>query len=223
MSQLLTVPFAFFCDDALNAGNGIDTAQVINDSLYVTTSSGITINAGSVAGSNNSHYVGEEFGGGIIFHLWKDGLGVEHGLVVDLYELSTSQAWSNVTNVLIGANAKTIDGFTNSNAIVNQAGHTNSAASLCLNSTNGGFSDWYLPSRDELKILFDRRFTMNTILTGIVGADLIPMGLDTPYPTYWSSTETGGGTQATFVDAFWVECTSASKSTLKMVRAIRQF
>lgn len=54
VSQLLTVPFAFFCDQALNAGNGIDTVQVINDSLYVTTASGITMNAGAVNGGSMS-------------------------------------------------------------------------------------------------------------------------------------------------------------------------
>jgi hypothetical protein len=46
------------------------------------------------------------------------------------------------------------DRFCISNAIVGQEGLTNSAAALCLNSTNGGQSDWYLPSRDELISLY---------------------------------------------------------------------
>jgi hypothetical protein len=86
-----------------------------------------------------THYIGEEFGGGVVFHLWKDASGVEHGLIVDKTDLSTSQVWSNIEQTLIGPSAQSSwDGLSNSNAIVGQAGHTSSASALCLNSTNGG-------------------------------------------------------------------------------------
>ena len=144
--------------------------------------------AGSVSGGssgNFNHFIGEEFGGGVIFHLWKDAQGVEHGLILDKVDLSTSQVWSNVDSTLIGPSAQsTWDGISNSNTIVTQPGHTNSAAALCLNSTNGGQSDWYLPSIDELSLFWHCRFNINKALSTIVGATELPLSA-----YYWSSNE----------------------------------
>jgi hypothetical protein len=144
--------------------------------------------AGSVSGGGSgtfTHYIGEEFEGGVIFHLWFDANGVERGLIVDKTDLSTAQVWSNVDQAEIGASAQsTWDGLGNSNAIVGQAGHTSSAAALCLNSTNGGQSDWYLPSIDELSLLWHSRFNVNKSLSTIGGATVLPNSA-----IYWSSTE----------------------------------
>ena len=144
--------------------------------------------AGSIVGGGGSgtftHYIGEEFGGGVIFHLWKDNAGLEHGLIVDKTDLSTAQVWSNIDQTLIGPAAQSNwDGNSNSNAIVAQAGHTNSAAALCLNSTNGGQSDWYLPSLQELNMLWNNYYTVARSLTQISGATQLQQAY------YWSSTE----------------------------------
>jgi len=188
-SQLLSVPYALY---AANAG----------------TASG---------GGNFTHYIGEEFGGGVIFHLWKDAQGVEHGLIVDNTDLSISQAWSNVMTG-IGPFAQSIwDGLNNSNAIIGQAGHTNSAAALCLNSTNGGQSDWYLPSIDELSLLWHNRFNVNKALSTISGATALPFSAN-----YWSSTESGSDF------AWYFHFTNGyangyPKSSSNYVRAVRAF
>lgn len=157
-SQLLSVPYA----------------------LYAKT-------AGTVTGGSTgfTHYIGEEFGGGVVFHLWKDVSGVEHGLIVDLVDLSTSQVWSNINATLIGSSAQSSwDGLSNSNAIVGQAGHTSSASALCLNSTNGSQSDWYLPSIQELNMLWNNYYTVARSLAQISGATQLQPA------NYWSSTET---------------------------------
>ena len=131
-----------------------------------------------------THYIGEEFGGGVIFHLWKDALGFEHGLIIDKTDLGTAQVWSNIDATLIGASAQSSwDGLSNSNAIVGQAGHTSSASALCLNSTNGGQSDWYLPSAQELNMLWNNYYTVARSLIQITGATQLQSA------TYWSSTE----------------------------------
>lgn len=133
---------------------------------------------------NFTHYIGEEFGGGVIFHLWRDAQGVEHGLIIDKTDLSTNQIWSNIDSPEIGAIAQSSwDGLSNSYAIVDQAGHKNSAAALCLNSTNGMQSDWYLPSIREIELLWNNYFTVARALTKISGATLLHSA------HYWSSTE----------------------------------
>jgi hypothetical protein len=117
--------------------------------------------------------------------LWKDSQGQEHGLIVDKMDLSIAQAWSNVTDVVIGPSAESIwDGLGNSNALVAQEGHTTSAAALCLNSTNGGQTDWYLPSAQELNTLWNNYYTVARTFSQIPGATTL---LSDSY--YWSSSE----------------------------------
>ena len=130
-----------------------------------------------------SHYIGERFGGGVIFHLWLDSNRVEHGLIVSLNNQSDSMYWSNVTDSIIGPTAQsTWDGLANSNAIVMQSGHTNSAAKLCLDLVSGGFDDWYLPSIQELTVLWGNYHIVGrSILTAPNAYQMKGY--------YWSSTE----------------------------------
>jgi hypothetical protein len=138
--------------------------------LYAQTA-GTIDNSGGSAGQGFNHYIGEYFGGGIIFHLWKDSSGSEHGLIVDLIEISAAHIWSNLDNTEVGPAAQsTWDGLNNSISIVSQLGHTVSAAALCLDSTNGGYDDWYLPSIDELSLIWHNRFHVNKALSAIPGA-----------------------------------------------------
>lgn len=156
ISQLLSVPYALY---AANAGT-------------------------ATGGGNFAHYIGEQFGGGVIFHLWKDNAGVEHGLIVALTDQSTSQVWSNVSSTEIGASGQSSwAGLSNSNAIVGQAGHTSSAAKLCLDLESNGQSDWYLPGILELKTLYNNYYTVARAFSQIPGATQ----LTSTY--YWSSSE----------------------------------
>ena len=155
-SQLLSVPYALY---AANAGT-------------------------ATGGGNFTHYIGEEYGGGVIFHLWKDNAGVEHGLIVALTDQSTSQAWSNVTSEIGTSAQSSWDGLSNSNSIVGQAGHTSSAAKLCLDLVSGGQSDWYLPSIQELNMLWNNYYTVTRALSQISGATQLSNSW-----YYWSSSE----------------------------------
>ena len=199
-SELLSVPYALHAKTAKTA----KTAESL-----VGGDSGV---------GGFTHYIGEEFGGGVVFHLWKDAQGVEHGLIVDKTDLSKTQAWSNIDQTLIGPSAQSSwDGLSNSNAIEGQAGHSNSASALCLNSTNGGKSDWYLPSIDELSLLWHSRFNVNKSLSAIGGATVLPTSA-----YYWSSTEFN----ATFAFNFGFNYGSSNfgnKSNTYSVRAVRAF
>lgn len=160
------------------------TTQLLSVPYALHAATADSIVGGGAAGSGFTHYIGEEFGGGVIFHLWKDNAGGEHGLIVDITDLSTAQAWSNIDATLIGASAQSSwDGLSNSNAIVGQSGHTSSASALCLNSTNGAQSDWYLPSVQELNMLWNNYYTVARSLTQISGATQLQPA------NYWGSSE----------------------------------
>ena len=151
------------------------THYISNDTVFLSNIGFVKLPA--------THYIGELYGGGVIFHLWKDSAGVEHGLIVALDDQSPSQIWSNVSP-LIGPSAQSSwEGLSNSNAVVGQTGHTNSAAKLCLDLVSGGQSDWYLPSIQELNMLWSNYYTVARALLQIVGATQIRPA------DYWSSTE----------------------------------
>jgi hypothetical protein len=75
-SQLLSVPYALHAKTAETAENIVGD---YNKGLF-------------------KHYIGEYFEGGVIFHLWKDSLGEEHGLIVDIVDLG-EELWSNFSCV----------------------------------------------------------------------------------------------------------------------------
>jgi hypothetical protein len=205
------------------------TTQLLSVPYAMYAKSAGTVSGGGTGG-NFTHYIGEEFGGGVIFHLWKDAQGVEHGLIVDKLDLSTAQVWSNV-NTLIGPSAQSFwDGFNNSNAIVSQSGHNNSAAFLCLNSTNGGQSDWYLPSFDEMTIMYQNLFEVNLALRNISGSTELKRRdlINGIYFFYWTSTEfnISDSYKFYFLGGLYNDGTSGngnSKLDTGYVRAIRSF
>lgn len=158
VSRILSSPYALYAKEAHNSRNE----------------------------SNYTHYLGEFFGGGVIFHLWKDSTGQEHGLIASTFNQGANINWSNVTGVLIGNAAGSYsDGAGNSNAIVSQAGHIASAASQCLDLVLNGYSDWYLPAADELQLLFSNIYDVNRGLSQVPGAIELVYGQH----YFWSSTE----------------------------------
>jgi hypothetical protein len=168
--------------------NGIDginvtNSNVIGDSLFITLSNGQVINAGYVKGPQGiqgptgtggqvggfSHYLGELYNGGIIFELYKGIDGLEHGLIVSLTE-STQQWQTSVT--LINAN-HTEDGAYNTALMI---------GSPAKNYIQTLGPDWYIPSIDELRLLYNNRYYIQKALrTG--GYTLLSNS------EYWSSTE----------------------------------
>ncbi len=193
------------------------TTQLLSVPYALYAKSAGTVSGGG-SGGNFTHYIGEQFGGGVIFHLFKDAQGAEHGLIVDKTDLSTSQVWSNIDTSLIGASAQSSwDGLSNSNAIVGQAGHTSSAAALCLNSTNNGQSDWYLPSIQELNMLWNNYYTVARSISQIAGATQLGNNA-----FYWSSSENN----AYYAWGYTFDYGSASngnKYGAYSVRAVRAF
>ncbi len=191
-TQLLSVPYA----------------------MHAKTAESI-VGGGSGGGSGSGHYIGESFAGGIIFHLWRDTSGIEHGLIVMGYPLDTAYVWSNYSTFPFGYNwpFQVSDGIHNSNCIVAPPIHTNSAAKLCLDATEGGLTDWYLPSIDELKLLWFNRFTLYQNYTF---GEMRQM-------RFWSSTYDYNTQSPLAIDFDLGTIIPSNTSDLNAVRAIRKF
>jgi hypothetical protein len=120
----------------------------------------------------------------------------------------------------IGITARsTWDGNANSTAIANHFGGSTGAAAFCLNLNSGGFSDWYLPSIDELKLLHTNRFNVNQTIAGIQQTSN-PNAIHIGETGYWSSTEKWGS-----VEAWWLwfgegRILNTAKTGVYAVRAI---
>ncbi|MDR0684151.1 MAG: DUF1566 domain-containing protein, partial [Spirochaetaceae bacterium] len=100
-------------------------------------------------------------------------------------------------------------GASNTAAIVSTAGSNAPAAKACSDYVYGGKSDWFLPSKDELNLMYELK-------TEIGGFDYKNT------TTYWSSSEYGAYTawRKGFLGTAWG---NGSKDYPWSVRAIRAF
>lgn len=171
------------------------------------------------SGPASKHYIGELYGGGMVFYVSKDEQGEEHGLIMDLSDLTSGIEWSNLYEIEVGKDAKSLwNGMPNTTAIVNQIGHQNSAALLCLDSGNNGSDDWYLPSIDELNLLFNARYEINKTIE----TKNLNIGLLNHFDYYWSSTEAKN--YSAWCKHFATgDCHTNGKFAQYAVRAIRKF
>lgn len=171
----------------------------------------------AVSSLTSSRYIGESYGGGVIFHLWKDNAGVEHGLIVSIVDLNTSSVYSNATSYTSALS--TWDGQANTNVLKAQVLATSGAWKYADDYSYNGFTDWYLPAIDELMLLANNRFNVNKTLSTIGGATEIP----TLY-SYWSSTQSGAASTFAYSLNFSALTPSdISKGTSARVRGIRKF
>lgn len=167
-----------FKGTAGDEGIGISKIHLVDDTLIIELINSIYNIQGikgdkGVSGidapfSGYQHYVGEFWGGGIVAHVYRDSLNIEHGIIVNIdYPIINSTqnlTWSNVTT-LIGPLAQSLwNGRQNTTSIVNQIGHISSIAFVCDTLTTNGYSDWYLPSIGEISSIMDNIYTLESAL-----------------------------------------------------------
>lgn len=192
---------------ATDQSNGGNNGTLMNFGLSGTSSNWVTNVDYPVA---VTYQVGDALGGGIIAYV--DGTG-EHGLIAAPSDQSAGIAWSNGNNTALNTSTDLGTGAANTDKIVNHHGASGSyAAELCKDLVLGGFDDWYLPSREELKKLY-----LNRVAIG--GFSEI---------AYWSSSNGNGASDAWGV--FFGTGTNAGLSfvyfkteTFPKVRAVRSF
>ncbi len=97
--------------------------------------------------------VGDMAFGGVVF--WVDETG-EHGLVSSMSDI-VSHLWAD-TLLITGATGKGIgSGAMNTILIVSSnRENTDSAARHCADLVEGGYGDWYLPSKGELNLMYTK-------------------------------------------------------------------
>lgn len=167
--------------------------------------------------SKDKHWLGERFGGGIVFYVEKDSY---HGLIASIINQGINVPWFNGKIQKTGASYDGLyKGRKNTEIImksqINDTPGGSFAAKLCseykIIVDGKTYDDWYLPSKYELYLLYKQK---NVV--GIIN-DI------SQSPFYWSSTETNNNTAVAQNFIFGDVFDDSGKGNLNMVRAIRSF
>ena len=154
--------------------------------------------------------------GGIIFYNKIDTVGGWNFLECSPLDVTSLKYFSpnNELTYIMGLETGVGKGSINTTKINNSIGNLNTAAMACETYTLNGYSDWFLPSRDELIKIYQNVFLINSSSFNST--------------KYWSSSQDEGFTQNA-----WVQNMNQSqsmsgtytelKSSLNRVRPIRCF
>ena len=160
--------------------------------------------------------IGQTYKGGMFFSYLQPGDigyvdGEIHGLLCSTSDQSTGVPWGcqsgNVeTSDLMGSGAN------NTLLIENSCGEASIAAKICSDLTLNGYSDWHLPSKNELQFIYQ-----NLHLNGLGNFSVTPGD-----NFYWSSSQFNNMSAWHRYFAVDYETTGSKTGSLR-VRAIRKF
>ena len=137
------------------------TNLVFNTTYYVRSYSVNTIGisyGNEISFSTTPLAIGNDYGGGKVAYILQLGdagyiQGEQHGLIAEQYPIP-SGSWGCYGTNILGADG-TLLGSGQQNTLDMITGcPASSAAEICNNLVLDGYSDWYLPSKDELYKLY---------------------------------------------------------------------
>ena len=153
---------------------------------YAKNSSGVGLSSDSLKSdykftTKKLLAIGDTYGGGKVAYLMQPGdttynANVQHGLIVSLADQADNALWTNAIVIVSSGSVGLLTGSANTDSIIKyNPSPITTAASIARAHRGGNYADWYLPSRNELNILYMNRFAIG--------------GFANHY--YWSSTEHG--------------------------------
>lgn len=157
--------------------------------------------------------IGQSYGGGSIVYIDSTGL---HGLIISPSKVHLGGvAWSKGDLSKVGTTKSSIgSGLDNTNAIIAHVGNTGIyPAKICADLVLNGYSDWYLPSKDELELLHINSSSIDLASYGSIlmfwSSSEVEILHNNAYQFYWSPTESN----------FWIR----NKNNTYSVVAFRSF
>ena len=193
---------------------GLTRATIYYARAYATNSAG-TAYGNQITFTTNVQ-IGDAFQGGKVFYILQSTdagyeANLQHGLICATVDQSTTAGirWNNGTNYNISTTSSNIgSGNTNTAAIIGSQGTSTSHAAGLAKSYNGSsYTDWFLPSSNELLQLYNNKTAAGITIAAV---------------DYWSSTQSSTSTAEgiDFSNGYYF---TDSKSVLYRVRAIRKF
>ena len=180
--------------------------------IYNTTIKAFQVYNGT-AWYSTVHFIGESYGGGIVFYIYDNG---QHGLIAATADQNGGAPirWNGGTNTNTRARADGVGaGLKNTAIIIANQGPVDGnafAATVCneYSVTVAGvtYGDWYLPSKHELNLLFINRVAVGGFSSG----------------PYWSSSEYDS-TNAWYQSFTNGGQNDGGKNNSAYVRAVRAF
>ncbi len=162
--------------------------------------------------SGNDFYLGQDTLGGIVFYIYEDASGVQHGLLVSKTE-QFSNMCSNTTTTLAPTNTS-------------WDGETNTGQLTPLGSTGATFATglgagWYMPAIDELVLLHSNRMFANKGLAA-AGATKLRYN-DGSFNDYWSSSQGSSTGNALRINFFSGQISQSARNGFAYTRAVKKF
>jgi hypothetical protein len=136
--------------------NNLFPGKLYHVRAYAINSEGVGYGPDIVFTTNSSTSlsIGDTYQGGIIFYL-RGTYPNQYGLVCAQNDQSKSVPWYSQSYIFYGTTSTAIgSGQKNTSSLVSILGNGHYAARFCDDLVLNGYDDWFLPSRDELGLMY---------------------------------------------------------------------